>query len=710
MSNEWSNDATTSLTLPTGATDPDQRIVLDGTSDTILIYDNTGALIASIAANAGTDGFGNSYPAGISSTSGIISQSIILLYNGTPTLNNMVLSLTAGGGTDSFGNIYQAGFTIYDGTSGTPVRNIDISGLDTIGASTSSQFVIDPINGKIQFYDSTGLLTGQIISSNGAIIFYTSTTTTVSYQANTTFVVPANITSLKVEAWGGGGGGQYGSGAGGGGGEYAQEPALAVTPGESLTLTMSVGGAGGTSSSPHGVNAISTTVKRGTTTLVTAHGGQGSSSATTLGGTGSTNTIHFNGGGSHANTTGLSQGGAGGGESGWSGGPGNNGSSNSGSTGGAGGSGTAGYNGGNGGNGTGTTGTAGQNAPTSDTAGGGGAGGSGSSSGSNGGKGGRGQVRITYTNTATIEVSIAAVAGTDQFGNSYPKGIQIGVPGSTRFFIDPSGPTMTGYNSSNQITSQWSSSTGSAYYLDNTNLRFLGVSVGNASTAGSGILAGNITSAGSLPTTAQQNAAGFVVMAGDNAGFNQTVINTGATGSSEPVFVEMDSGTFPSGDLITTSNPGFIISSGFGSSGPTMCITDGAWTYGNGGGYVGWQTPVYNSGWAGNTTIGTTTGFHTLQFRRDAMDNLVVVGSFKCTSSSAGSSVCNFFTNGPALGSGPTAGQAFPVVKNDGGTITNTWMYISAAGNLNINSNLGSSVTNGAVYFINATIPLNNLD
>ena len=705
MSNEWSNDATTSLTLPTGATNPDQRIVLDGATDTILIYDNTGALIASIAANAGTDGFGNSYPAGISSTSGIISQSIILLYNGTPALNNMVLSLTADGGTDSFGNIYQAGFTIYDGTSGTPVRNIDISGLDTIGASTSSQFVIDPINGKIQFYDNTGLLTGQIISSNGAIIFYTSTTTTVTYNANTTFVVPANITSLKVEAWGGGGGGQYGSGAGGGGGEYAQEPALAVTPGESLTLTMSVGGAGGTSSSPHGVNAISTTVKRGTTTLVQAHGGQGSSSATTLGGTGSTNTIHFNGGGSHANTTGLSQGGAGGGESGWSGGPGNNGSSNTGSTGGAGGSGTAGYNGGNGGNGTGTTGTAGQNAPTSDTAGGGGAGGSGSVSGSNGGKGGRGQVRITYTNTATIEVSIAAVAGTDQFGNSYPKGIQVGVPGSTRFFIDPTGPTMTSYNSSSQITSQWSPATGSATYLDNTNLRFLGVSVGNASTAGSGILAGNISSAGSLPTTAQQNAAGFMVMAGDNSGFNQAVLNTGATGTSEPAFLEIDSGTFPAGGAMTPGvSPQFVIASGLAASGPTFCVTDGAWVYGGGGGYVGWQTPTYNANWAGSTTY-TGTACQSLRFRIDAEDNLWLEGAFKCTGA-AGASV--FALPSGSFDTAKT--HFFPVLEHTAAaTFLTGGGNVSTAGNFNINLGANFTRNNGDEFYVNAKVPMGHI-
>jgi hypothetical protein len=108
----WSNSLTTSLTLPTGAL-TGARIVEDGTSDTILMYDASGALIASIAATAGTDGLGNSYPAGISASSGVISNSIVLVYNGTPAAGNLIASIAAAPATDSFGNKYEQGIITY---------------------------------------------------------------------------------------------------------------------------------------------------------------------------------------------------------------------------------------------------------------------------------------------------------------------------------------------------------------------------------------------------------------------------------------------------------------------------------------------------------------------------------------------------------------------------------------------------------------------
>jgi hypothetical protein len=42
-----------------------------------------------------------------------------------------------------------------------------------------------------------------------------------------------------------------------------------------------------------------------------------------------------------------------------------------------------------------------------------------------------------------------------------------------------------------------------------------------------------------------------------------------------------------------------------------------------------WQTPSYNTGWAAGPTGGTT---HAVQFRLDALDNLVVVGTMHTTS------------------------------------------------------------------------------
>ena len=117
MANSWSNTFQSSLTLPTGAIAPQQGIYLNGATDTELIYDANGHLIASIAASAGTDGLGNSFPAGISATGGVVSQSIFLLYNGTPAHGNLIASLANQDGIDSFGNHYNVGISTYDPTS-----------------------------------------------------------------------------------------------------------------------------------------------------------------------------------------------------------------------------------------------------------------------------------------------------------------------------------------------------------------------------------------------------------------------------------------------------------------------------------------------------------------------------------------------------------------------------------------------------------------
>lgn len=168
-SSAWSNDLTTTLILPTGATPPDQRIVLDGASDTILVYNAAGALIASVAATAGNDGLGNNYPAGISATGGIVSQSIILLYNGTPALGNLVVSLANAAGSDTFGNNYAAGFNFYNGAATTYAQ--DLSGNITVGPIAGSNVKFKPGDGThtFQVFDSSNRLVINVDSSNGIL-------------------------------------------------------------------------------------------------------------------------------------------------------------------------------------------------------------------------------------------------------------------------------------------------------------------------------------------------------------------------------------------------------------------------------------------------------------------------------------------------------------------------------------------------------------
>lgn len=290
----------------------------------------------------------------------------------------------------------------------------------SIGSSSivNSDFSSGTIEKTAIVFDTTG----------GSLLVYSVVTGSTTFSASGSFSVPGGVTSLKAECIGGGAGGWNGvtGGPGGGGGEYAAETTLAVTPAESLTITIGAGGTGGTEPTPPTAGGT-TSVKRSSTFLVTAHGGGfGNSSATAAaaGGTGSTNTIHFNGGGSPLPTTAASYGGSGGGGSGGSSSGGNGGALNSGTTGGAGGAAVAGGGaGGTAGNGGGVTGSVGSAGGV--PGGGGGGGGYGTFTGSNGGAGAHGQVSISYVSSATLIASLSPVAGTDALGNVYPQGVGI---------------------------------------------------------------------------------------------------------------------------------------------------------------------------------------------------------------------------------------------------------------------------------------------
>ncbi len=70
-----------------------------------------------------------------------------------------------------------------------------------------------------------------------------------TFNSNGTFIIPAGVASITIEAWGGGGGGGGSSsnnngGSGGGGGGYTSRT-FAVTPGQSIPYTVGTGGAGG---------------------------------------------------------------------------------------------------------------------------------------------------------------------------------------------------------------------------------------------------------------------------------------------------------------------------------------------------------------------------------------------------------------------------------------------------------------------------------
>lgn len=113
---------------------------------------------------------------------------------------------------------------------------------------------------------------------------------------NQGFIVPAGVTSIMVELWGGGGAGgpggsggsietcilvfctteSYRGGHGGGGGAGAYiRTVIAVTPGEMLSIQLGAGGQSTTVCGESGGAGGATLVKRGATVLAEANGGNG---------------------------------------------------------------------------------------------------------------------------------------------------------------------------------------------------------------------------------------------------------------------------------------------------------------------------------------------------------------------------------------------------------------------------------------------------
>jgi len=68
-------------------------------------------------------------------------------------------------------------------------------------------------------------------------ISFSQTVTTFNTAGTGSWLCPAGVTSIKIEAWGGGGGGGYaratnnGAAGGGGGGEYTYSNTITVVPG-----------------------------------------------------------------------------------------------------------------------------------------------------------------------------------------------------------------------------------------------------------------------------------------------------------------------------------------------------------------------------------------------------------------------------------------------------------------------------------------------
>jgi hypothetical protein len=248
------------------------------------------------------------------------------------------------------------------------------------------------------------------------------------FTSSSSFVVPANVKQISAVVVGGGGGGGGNddsdeTGGGGGGGALAYNT-FAVTPGETLTITVGAAGTGGNASGAGGAGGQSN-IQRAGVNLVAANGGSGGAHRGNggAGGTVSVGTGGSGGTGGAGSDRSSNNGGGGGGAGGYSGngGAGGGGTSSgaSGSGGGGGGGGGGTNNATRGGGGVGILGAGSNGAGgAANTSGSGGSGGSnGTNVGGNYGGGGRGAAGTSQAGSAGSIGAVRIIWGP---GRLYP--------------------------------------------------------------------------------------------------------------------------------------------------------------------------------------------------------------------------------------------------------------------------------------------------
>jgi len=160
----------------------------------------------------------------------------IFIYNGTPALGTLIGSWTTSAGTDAFGNPYPAGINVFQGQ----LTGVSITqSTATVMQILASTIANSTINAS-QINQGQILETTIIFDSGGGMLFgYTSTTTTVTESVQGAYQWTSPITgTASISCWGAAQGGNGGSttegGSGGNAGEYGGEPNYAVVDAQSL--------------------------------------------------------------------------------------------------------------------------------------------------------------------------------------------------------------------------------------------------------------------------------------------------------------------------------------------------------------------------------------------------------------------------------------------------------------------------------------------
>jgi len=100
---------------------------------------------------------------------GTVVSGTALYYNGAPGPGKLVLSISAQAGTDEYGNTYPAGYAWHSGAN--KIYTQDTSGNVTLGSSTANSVRLQPVDGThiMQAFDSSGNLAYNLNANTGAL-------------------------------------------------------------------------------------------------------------------------------------------------------------------------------------------------------------------------------------------------------------------------------------------------------------------------------------------------------------------------------------------------------------------------------------------------------------------------------------------------------------------------------------------------------------
>lgn len=143
-----------------------------------------------------------------------------------------------------------------------PTERLDVNGNINVTGTIKANGTDGNANQVLMKNGSGNLVWGDLCEYKNAVTLF---------NASGTWNVPAGVTRIFIEVWGGGGGGNsYG---GGGGGTYIAAP-FTVTPG--LTITYTVGSGGAQGSNTNATAGSSSTAQVGSPSIsITAQGGGG---------------------------------------------------------------------------------------------------------------------------------------------------------------------------------------------------------------------------------------------------------------------------------------------------------------------------------------------------------------------------------------------------------------------------------------------------